>query len=223
MPTKAHSPTRNRGHRHKEQHCRVHHFGLDPPDHALIEQSGHGHLLMPDAGFPEGTATSHTTQIPPDTRHQKRKGTAPAPVSSEQYLETHHCTRSTPWRNAVVWSPRQSARTTSHPPGCEGRTSTHEPGPAWPEPIPHRGCQRVNKPTPHGRFRSPPGCLQPATRLRFRSICRHHQPYRACALASDRVAPARAASAAAMKSSRAPSRTASGLPFSTPVRRSFTN
>ena len=47
--------------------------------------------------------------------------------------------------------------------------------------------------------------------------------YRACALASDRVAPDLAASAAAMNSSRSPSSTASGLPFSTPVRRSFTS
>jgi hypothetical protein len=47
--------------------------------------------------------------------------------------------------------------------------------------------------------------------------------YRAFALASDRVAPDRAARAAAMNSSRSPSSTASGLPFSTPVRRSFTN
>ena len=47
--------------------------------------------------------------------------------------------------------------------------------------------------------------------------------YRAFALASDRVAPDLAASAAAMNSSRSPSSTASGFPFSTPVRRSFTN
>ncbi len=48
-------------------------------------------------------------------------------------------------------------------------------------------------------------------------------PYRADALASLRVAPDLAASAAAMNASRSPSSTAAGLPFSTPVRRSFTN
>ncbi len=47
--------------------------------------------------------------------------------------------------------------------------------------------------------------------------------YRACAEASLRVAPTRAASAAAMNSSKSPSSTASGLPVSTPVRRSFTS
>lgn len=46
--------------------------------------------------------------------------------------------------------------------------------------------------------------------------------YPATALAALRVAPARTASAAAMKASRSPSNTAEGLPFSTPVRRSFT-
>lgn len=46
--------------------------------------------------------------------------------------------------------------------------------------------------------------------------------YCAEALASLRVAPTRDASDAAMKSSSPPSSTASGLPFSTPVRRSFT-
>ena len=50
---------------------------------------------------------------------------------------------------------------------------------------------------------------------------RMHQ--RAFALASERVAPTRLASAAAMKSSSSPSSTASGLPFSTLVRRSFTS
>ena len=42
------------------------------------------------------------------------------------------------------------------------------------------------------------------------------------ALASDRVPPTRWARAAAMNSSRSPSSTAAGLPFSTLVRRSFT-
>ncbi len=46
--------------------------------------------------------------------------------------------------------------------------------------------------------------------------------YLARKLATLRVAPARAASAAAMKASRSPSNTAEGLPFSTPVRRSLT-
>ena len=48
-------------------------------------------------------------------------------------------------------------------------------------------------------------------------------PYRAFALASERVAPALAARAAAMNASRSPSSTAAGLPVSVPVRKSFTN
>jgi hypothetical protein len=64
---------------------------------------------------------------------------------------------------------------------------------------------------------------------RFTASLRRRRPqpdrrcYRACALASLRVAPARAASAAAMNASSSPSSTASGFPVSTPVRRSFTS
>ncbi len=50
-----------------------------------------------------------------------------------------------------------------------------------------------------------------------------HAGYCALALASERVAPTRLASDAAMNVSRSPSSTASGLPRSTPVRRSFTS
>ena len=50
----------------------------------------------------------------------------------------------------------------------------------------------------------------------------HNETLIAEALASDRVPPTRWARAAAMNSSRSPSSTAAGLPFSTLVRRSFT-
>ncbi len=66
-------------------------------------------------------------------------------------------------------------------------------------------------------FRAPVRCGGP----RLAGIPRND--YSAFALASLRVAPARAASAAAMNSSSSPSSTASGLPVSTPVRRSLTS
>ncbi len=63
----------------------------------------------------------------------------------------------------------------------------------------------------------PPGRSTPAT-----LEPRPPAVYWALALASERVAPTRWASAAAMKSSSEPSSTAAGLPFSTPVRKSLT-
>lgn len=56
-----------------------------------------------------------------------------------------------------------------------------------------------------------------------RFLTRHKRAvYCALALASDRVAPTRAARAAAINASRSPSSTALGFPVSTLVRRSFT-